>query len=190
MYNSDLTIEVSSNKIDVHFANTESFKVTLIDPGIDTNTAGRLKKVQKYIGEDSFMLTYGDGVADIDIKALVKFHEDHGKLATLTSVQMPGRYGNLAADEKGKIIHFQEKPEGDGLWINGGFFVLNPGIFSYLNGDMDEVQWEKHPLVEIANDGELMTYRHHGFWKCMDAMRDKIELEELWETSKAKWKLW
>lgn len=190
MYNSDLTIEVSSNKIDVHFANTESFKVTLIDTGIDTNTAGRLKKVQKYIGEESFMLTYGDGVADIDIKALVKFHEDHGKLATLTSVQMPGRYGNLAADEKGKIIHFQEKPEGDGLWINGGFFVLNPEIFSYLNGDMDEVQWEKQPLVEIANDGELMTYRHHGFWKCMDAMRDKIELEELWETSKAKWKLW
>ena len=191
LYNSDLTIEVGSNQIDVHFANTESFKVTLIDTGIDTNTAGRLKRVKKYIGDDdAFMLTYGDGVADIKIDELVKFHRDHGRLATLTSVQMPGRFGNLETDEKGKIINFQEKPEGDGLWINGGFFVLNSGIFKYLEKEMDETQWEKQPLVEIANDGELMTYRHNGFWKCMDAMRDKIELEELWETGKAKWRIW
>jgi len=190
LYNSDLTVEVGSNQIDVHFANTESFKVTLIDTGIDTNTAGRLKKVQNYLGDETFMLTYGDGVADINISDLLDFHKSHNHLATLTSVQMPGRFGNLEINNDGKVLQFQEKPEDDGLWINGGFFILDPAIFKYLDGNMDEIQWEKKPLVEIANDGELMTYRHFGFWKCMDAMRDKIELEELWQSGNAPWKIW
>ena len=136
------------------------------------------------------MLTYGDGVADIDINKLVYFHKQHGKLVTLTSVQPPGRFGSLETDENGVIQHFQEKPGGDGLWINGGFFVLQPEIFKYLDGNMDNIQWEKQPLVEISKDGHLVAYRHHGFWKCMDAMRDKIELEELWNTNNAPWKIW
>ncbi len=190
LYNSDMTVELGNNKVDIHFSNSESFKVTLIDTGLETNTAGRLKRVQKYVGDETFMLTYGDGVSDVNIPQLIDFHKQHGKLATLTSVQMPGRFGGLETDKHGRIVHFQEKPDGDGLWINGGFFVLEPSIFKYLEEDMDDVQWEKKPLVEIAHDGELMTYRHYGFWKCMDAVRDKIELEELWSSQKAKWKIW
>lgn len=190
LYNYDITVEVGNNQMDIHYTNSESFKVTLVDTGVETNTAGRLKRVKKYIGDETFMLTYGDGVANVNIPKLIQFHQEHGKLATLTSVQMPGRFGNLETDKYGRIVHFQEKPDGDGLWINGGFFVLEPGIFSYLSENMDDVQWEKRPLVAIANDGQLMNYKHDGFWKCMDAMRDKIELEDLWQTGNAKWKLW
>lgn len=190
LYNSDLTIEVGTNNINVHYSNAESFKVTLVDTGLETNTAGRLKKVRKYLDEKTFMLTYGDGVADINLPNLIEFHKSHGKLATLTSVQMPGRFGNLETDKSGMVIHFQEKPIGDGIWINAGFFVLEPEIFNYLNGEMDTIQWEKQPLIKIAEDGQLMTYKHNGFWKCMDAMRDKIELEELWKSKNAKWKIW
>ena len=136
------------------------------------------------------MLTYGDGVANININDLVKFHKSNGKLATLTSIQLPGRFGNIETDAKGVVKKFQEKPEGDGVWINGGFFVLEPGIFKYLEGDMENIQWEKIPLAQIASDNQLAAYRHPGFWKCMDAMRDKIELEELWDTHKAPWKIW
>lgn len=190
LYNSDITVELEKNVIDVHFTNTESFKVTLVDTGLDTNTAGRIKRIQKHVQDETFMLTYGDGVSDLDIGELVKFHKANGKLATLTSIQLPGRFGNIETDEKGGVTRFQEKPEGDGVWINGGFFVLEPGIFKYLEGNMDAIQWEKKPLIDIANDGQLSAYRHRGFWKCMDAMRDKIELEELWETEKAPWKIW
>lgn len=190
LYNSDLTVELGSNAVDVHFTNTESFKVTLVDTGVETNTAGRLKRIKKYVNNETFMLTYGDGVSNIDIPKLIDFHISHGKLATLTSVQIPGRYGNLNINKDGLVTQFQEKPEGDGMWINGGFFVLEPGVFKYLEDDMDTIQWEKKPLVEIANDGQLMTYRHPGFWKCMDAMRDKIELEEHWQTNNADWKVW
>jgi glucose-1-phosphate cytidylyltransferase len=190
LYNSDITVELSSNKMDIHYSSTESFKVTLVDTGLETNTAGRIKRVQKYLGNESFMLTYGDGVADIDVNKLIDFHKGHGKLATLTSVQLPGRFGNIETNEMGVVQKFQEKPDGDGNWINGGFFVLNPGIFKYLEGDMDPVQWEKKPLVEIAHDGELASYRHPGFWKCMDALRDKIELEDLWSSGTAQWKVW
>ena len=190
LHNSDVTIELEKNKVDVHFTNTESFKVTLIDTGLLTNTAGRLKKVQKYIGDETFMLTYGDGVSDVNIKELVSFHKSHGKLATLTSIQAPGRFGNIEMDASGNIDHFIEKPQGDGMWINGGFFVLEPKIFDYLQEDMDEVQWEKKPLAEIARDGQLVAYKHAGFWKCMDALRDRIELEQLWNSNEAKWKTW
>jgi glucose-1-phosphate cytidylyltransferase len=190
LYNSDVTIELEKNKIDVHFSNTESFKVTLVDTGLTTNTAGRIKRIEKYVENETFMLTYGDGVADINIKELLSFHYAHGKLATLTTIQTPGRFGNIEMDDKGNVDHFVEKPQGDRMWINGGFFVLEPGIFNYLQQDVDEIQWEKTPLTSIANDKQLAAYKHHGFWKAMDALRDRIELEQLWNTGLAKWKIW
>ncbi len=190
LYNSDLTIELEKNKIDVHFSNTESFKVTLVDTGLYTNTAGRLQRVRKYLEGERFMLTYGDGVSNVDIDKLIQFHEGSGKLVTLTSVRIPGRFGNLAADENGTVMHFEEKPEGDGMWINGGFFVMESGVFNYLDKDMDAIQLEHEPLRDIARDGQLAAYRHNGFWKCMDALRDRIELEDMWDSGKAKWKIW
>lgn len=190
LYNSDVSIDIEKNKVDVHFSNSESFKVTLVDTGLNTNTAGRIKKIQKYVEGETFMLTYGDGVADIDINALVAFHNSHDKLATLTSIQTPGRFGNIEMDENGNVRHFVEKPQGDGMWINGGFFVLDPGIFKYLEGEIDDVQWENKPLKEIANDGQLAAFKHSGFWKPMDALRDRIELEQLWKSGEAKWKIW
>ena len=190
LYNSDVTIELEKNKVDVHFSNSESFKVTLVDTGLLTNTAGRIKRIQKYLDNETFMLTYGDGVSDVNINELVDFHKQHGKLATLTSIQMPGRFGNIEIDNNGKVEYFVEKPQGDGVWINGGFFVLEPGIFEYLKEDMDDIQWEKKPLIDIANDGQLSAYKHNGFWKPMDALRDRIELEQLWSSGNAKWKIW
>jgi glucose-1-phosphate cytidylyltransferase len=190
LYNSDITVELEKNELDIHFTNSESFKVTLVDTGLNTNTAGRIKKIQKYVKDETFMLTYGDGVANVNIPELIKFHKSKGKLATLTSIQLPGRFGNIETDDEGIVLKFREKPEGDGVWINGGFFVLEPGIFNYLEGNMDAIQWEIKPLAEIASDSQLATYKHNGFWKCMDAMRDKIELEELWEKNNAPWKIW
>jgi glucose-1-phosphate cytidylyltransferase len=190
LYNSDITVELEKNVVDVHFTNSESFKVTLVDTGLDTNTAGRIKRIEKHVKNETFMLTYGDGVANLDISELVKFHKENGKLATLTSIQLPGRFGNIETDENGVVRKFQEKPEGDGVWINGGFFVLEPGIFDYLKGDVDAMQWEKSPLTKLAADRQLAAFRHQGFWKCMDAMRDKIELEELWHSHNAPWKIW
>jgi glucose-1-phosphate cytidylyltransferase len=176
--------------MEIHYSNSEEFKVTLVDTGINTNTAGRIKKIQKYIGNDTFMLTYGDGVSNVDIPELLKFHKSRGKLATVTSIQLPGRFGRLNISENGDVSHFQEKPEGDGIWINGGFFVLEPGIFSYLSGEVEDVQWEKQPLEEIAKDNQLAAYKHYKFWKCMDALRDKIELEEIWGSGNIPWKIW
>jgi glucose-1-phosphate cytidylyltransferase len=190
LHNSDVTIELSNNDIKVHYSVSESFKVTLIDTGLNTNTAGRLKKIEKYLNNDTFMLTYGDGVSDIDLKELCEFHKSHGRLATLTSVQIPGRYGNLEIKSNGEVETFIEKPDGDGMWINGGFFVLEPAIFKYLKEDVDDIQWEKGPLADIARDNQLVAYKHSGFWKCMDALRDRLELEELWKSGKAKWKTW
>ncbi|QZK89586.1 glucose-1-phosphate cytidylyltransferase [Flavobacterium sp. CHNK8] len=190
LYNSDVTIELEKNKVDVHFSNSESFKVTLVDTGLMTNTAGRIKKIKKYINDETFMLTYGDGVSDVNINELVSFHKSHGKLATLTSIQTPGRFGNIEMAHDGSVEYFVEKPQGDGMWINGGFFVLEPGIFKYLEGDMEDIQWEKKPLMDIANDCQLSAFKHKGFWKPMDALRDRIELEQLWNSGNAKWKIW
>ena len=190
LHNSDVTIELAKNSLEVHYSNTESFKVTLIDTGLKTNTAGRIKRIQKHLDNQTFMLTYGDGVGDVNIDKLLTFHKSHGKLATLTTVQIPGRYGNIQMEKDGKVERFQEKPEGDGMWINAGFFVLEPSIFDYLEGDMDSIQWEKGPLINIANDEQLIAFRHRGFWKAMDALRDRIELEELWNSGEAKWKIW
>jgi len=190
LHNSDVTIELANNNINVHYSETESFKVTLIDTGLYTNTAGRLKRIQKYVKDETFMLTYGDGVADVDLSELLKFHKSHGRLATLTSVQVPGRFGNLEINSQGEVDSFVEKPAGDGMWINGGFFVLEPGIFKYLDGDVEDTQWEKEPLGAIAQDQQLAAYRHNGFWKCMDALRDRVELEAMWSSGNAKWKTW
>jgi glucose-1-phosphate cytidylyltransferase len=190
LHNSDLTIDLKKNSLDVHYSNSENFKVTLVDTGLNTNTAGRLKRIRTYLDNKTFMLTYGDGVSDINISELLKFHIKHGKLATLTSIQTPGRYGNIEMDKDGKIQKFSEKPDGDGMWINGGFFVLEPGIFDYLDGDMDNIQWEKGPLICLAEEEQLVAFKHFGFWKCMDALRDRIELEDMWSSGKAKWKIW
>ena len=190
LHNSDVTIELANNNINVHYSETESFKVTLIDTGLFTNTAGRLKRIEKYVKGETFMLTYGDGVADVDLSALLDFHKSHGRLATLTSVQVPGRFGNLQIKPGGEVDSFIEKPAGDGMWINGGFFVLEPGIFKYLEGDVEDTQWEKEPLGAIAKDQQLAAYKHNGFWKCMDALRDRIELESMWSSDNAKWKTW
>jgi glucose-1-phosphate cytidylyltransferase len=191
LHNSDVTIELSKNKIDVHYSNTESFKVTLIDTGLETKTAGRLKRVQKYIGNEDFMLTYGDGVANIDLKSLVDFHHSHKKLVTITAVQPEAKFGGMELNESNTVINFKEKPKGDGKWINGGFFVLRPQVFDYLQDvNIDKIMWEENPLENLSKDGQLMAYKHYGFWKCMDALRDKIELEELWKTGRAKWKIW
>jgi glucose-1-phosphate cytidylyltransferase len=190
LYNSDITVELHNNQLDVHFSNSESFKVTLIDTGLTTNTAGRLQKVKPYLNDETFMLTYGDGVADINIHELIKFHRATKKYVTLTAVQPPGRFGNIEIDSNSTVSDFQEKPRGDGIWINGGFFVLEPEIFNFLDGNMDKIQWEKKPLIEIAKQGQLAAYKHYGYWKCMDAIRDKVELEEDWNSGNAKWKVW
>jgi len=157
---------------------------------LETKTAGRLKKVEKYIGNEDFMLTYGDGVCDIDIKSLVEFHKAHNKIATVTSVQLDARFGGMDVDENGTVLSFREKAKDDSKWINGGFFVLKPEVFNYLQGDMNNIMWEESPLESLAKDNQLVTYKHLGFWKCMDALRDKIELEDLWKNKNAKWKVW
>jgi len=190
MHNSDVSIELKTNKIEIHNSNSDSFKVTLVDTGLETKTAGRLKRVQKYIGNEDFMLTYGDGVSDININDLLTFHNNHGKIATVTSVQPEGKFGGMDIAEDGNVISFKEKPAGDRRWINAGFFVLKPTVFNYLSENSDDIMWEETPLEQLTNDKQLIAFKHKGFWKCMDALRDKIELEELWKNKKAKWKIW
>ena len=190
MHNSDLTVDLATNDVEIHQTKAERFKITLVDTGLETKTAGRLQKIQKHIGNETFMLTYGDGVTDLNLQHLLAFHQQHGKTATVTSIQPAGRFGSLDVDDKNNVNRFIEKPKGDGYWINGGFFILDPNIFDYLQGDCDDIMWEDGPLEKLALDGELFAYKHKGFWKCMDALRDKIELEELWNTGNAKWKNW
>jgi glucose-1-phosphate cytidylyltransferase len=190
MHNSDMTIELGSNKVDIHYTQTESFKVTLVDTGLNTKTAGRLQRIKKYVGQDTFMLTYGDGVSDVNVPELVRFHQRHGKVATVTAIQPEARFGGMELDEENKVQIFKEKPKGDGRWINGGFFVLSPKVFDYLDDKADQTMWEDQPLELLSKGGQLMAYKHSGFWKCMDAMRDKIELEQMWHSGEAKWKVW
>lgn len=190
MHNSDVTIDLDKNSVEVHATKTESFKVTLVDTGLMTKTAGRLQKVQKYVGNEDFMLTYGDGVCDINITELLQFHRSHNKIATVTAVQPEAKFGGMELATDGQVTNFREKPKGDGKWINGGFFVLKPTVFDYLKGDMDNVMWEDSPMAGLTAANELVAYRYDGFWKCMDALRDKIELEEMWTSNQAKWKVW
>lgn len=186
LHMSDVTIDLAENSIEVHHKKAEPWRVTLVDTGEATQTGGRLKRVAGYIDGD-FCMTYGDGVASIDISALVKFHKAHGKLATMTAVQPPGRFGALEI-EGTRINSFLEKPQGDGGWINGGFFVLNPKVLDLI--DSDEILWEKQPLERLAKQGELQSFFHSGFWQPMDTLRDKNHLEELWALGKAPWKCW
>jgi glucose-1-phosphate cytidylyltransferase len=190
LHNSDLTINLEDNNVIFHNSNSEKFKVTLVETGINTKTAGRLKMIEKYVADEDFMLTYGDGVCDINMNQLLEFHKSHTKIATLTAVQLDARFGGMEVEEEGNVISFKEKPKDDGKWINGGFFVLKPGVFKYLNGDMSNVMWEDEPLERLTADNQLQAFRHKGFWKCMDALRDKIDLENLWQTGQAKWKQW
>jgi len=187
LHNSDVTIDLKNNSLEINQANVEPWKITLVDTGIDTLTGGRIKKAQKYIQNETFMLTYGDGIGDINIPELIKFHKEHKKLATITAVQPSGRFGALNLNDKNDVIQFQEKPKGDDAWINGGFFVLEPGIFDYIESD---VLWEKQPIDKLAKDNQLSAYKHNGFWKPMDTLRDKQELENLWQNNNALWKIW
>jgi glucose-1-phosphate cytidylyltransferase len=189
LHNSDVTFDLGQNSIDIHDSNAESWKVTLIDTGLTTQTGGRLKRIRKYIGNNTFMMTYGDGVANVRIPELLEFHKNHGKLATITAVQPPGRFGALVFDDGADIVqNFQEKPQGDGAWINGGFFVLEPEVIDRIEND--EILWEKQPLSRLSTEGQLVAYRHKGFWKPMDTVRDKIELEDRWKSGVAEWKVW
>jgi glucose-1-phosphate cytidylyltransferase len=188
LHMSDVTFDMASNKMDVHQRNAEPWRVTLIDTGDETLTGGRLKRVEDFVKNDeAFCFTYGDGVADIDITALINFHKQHGKQATVTAVQPPGRYGALNMDGE-KVFGFIEKPRGDGGKINGGFFVLSPRCLDYIDGDT--ISWEAGPLVRLAADDELVAFEHEGFWQPMDTLRDKNYLEELWLGSRAPWKSW
>ncbi|MEI6826599.1 MAG: glucose-1-phosphate cytidylyltransferase [Desulfuromonadales bacterium] len=190
VYNSDVTFNLKTNSFEIHQTNTEKFRVTLVDTGLNTQTAGRLKRVEHYIGKEDFVLTYGDGVADINLAELVSFHKEHGKIATVTAVQPAGRFGLLAMDDESRVSSFKEKPIGEGGWINGGFFILRPEVFSYIPSAADQTVWEQGPLETLSHDSQLMAYKHHGFWKCMDALRDKEDLSRLWESGQAKWKIW
>lgn len=188
LHQSDITIDMASNKMEIHNNSSEPWKVTLIDTGLNTMTGGRIKRAAKYIGDEPFLLTYGDGVADVDIKASIAFHKQHKKAITMTSVQPDGRFGALGIEEGNKVSSFIEKPNGDGNWINGGFFVCEAKVLDYIEDD--SVVFEKGPLENLAKEGELYTYKHKGFWQCMDTLRDKKYLNDLWDSNKAPWKKW
>jgi len=184
---SDITFDMKENKMNVHTNGSDPWKVTLVDTGEKTMTGGRLKRVKDYIDNETFCFTYGDGLSDVDIKALIEFHKKQKTHATLTAVQPPGRFGILSL-EKDKVVNFREKPHGDGAWINGGYFVLEPAVLDYI--DNDASVWEQEPLMRLAQDSMLSAYRHEGFWHPMDTLRDKHVLEEMWENGKAPWKKW
>ena len=189
LYRSDVTFDMRNNKTEIHQNGAEPWKVTLIDTGENTMTGGRIKRVRDYIGNETFCLTYGDGVTDVNVRDLIDFHQDQKALATLTAVQSPGRFGAFKLDQnQHKISAFKETPKGDGAWINGGFFVVEPSIIDYIKDD--STVWEREPLEKLAHDGELAAYRHQGFWHPMDTLRDKSVLEELWQSGRAPWKIW
>lgn len=189
LHQSDVTIDLSTNKLEIHNNSSEPWRITLLDTGADTMTGGRIKRAQPYVGNEAFMLTYGDGVSDVDMDALLASHRAHGKAVTMTSVQPDGRFGTFDADESGLVSRFLEKPRGDGSWINGGFFVCEPVVFDYITRG-DATVFEQEPLQGLARDSQLYAYRHNGFWKCMDTLRDKQDLNQMWQSNSAKWKTW
>lgn len=188
LHQSDVTIDLKENRIDVRGCKAESWKVTLIDTGLNTMTGGRIKRIKSYVGDETFMLTYGDGVSNVNILELLEFHRKHEKYATITSVQPTGRYGLLDLDDKNNVLSFLEKPKKNGAWINAGFFVLEPEVFDYIKGD--EIIWEREPLENLVTNKRLIAYKHHGFWQAMDTLRDRQLLEALWQSGKAHWKIW
>ena len=188
LHKSDVTIDLKNNSVKVHDSQAEPWNITLVDTGNETMTGGRIKRVQHHIGNEPFMLTYGDGVANIDINALLERHRQHGKYFTVTSVQPSGRFGALDLGENGEVRSFLEKPKGDGSWINGGFFVCQPEVFNYI--DDDATIFERTPMEKLAAERQMVAYHHEGFWKPMDTLRDKTELEESWVSKTAAWKIW
>ena len=187
LHMSDVTFDMQNNRMEVHHRHAEPWQVTLVDTGDDTQTSGRLKRVQGYLGQETACFTYGDGLSDVNIGRLLAFHRQQGRMATVTAVQPPGRYGALHIKEE-QVLQFQEKPDGDGAWINGGYFVVEPGVFDLINGD--ETSWEGETLPLIASQGQLTAFRHYGFWQAMDTLRDKNTLENLWQSGHAPWKVW
>ncbi|MBE7708042.1 MAG: glucose-1-phosphate cytidylyltransferase [Cyanobacteria bacterium SIG27] len=187
---SDITVNLTDNSVEIHKNRTEPWKVTMLYTGQDTMTGGRIKKAQEYVGKEPFMLTYGDGVSDINILELIKTHKASNKLMTMTAVQPSGRFGALNINEHNLITSFKEKPQGDGAWINGGFFVCENEVFDFIEENNPMITFEKEPLENIANNGQLNAYKHSGFWRPMDTLRDKIDLENLWENKQAPWKVW
>lgn len=189
LHTADVTFDVQNNQVQFHHSNAEPWKVTLVDTGDNTMTAGRIKRVKEYIGGETFCLTYGDGVTDLNIGRLLAFHKAQRTLATLTAVQPPGRFGAFSLPEKETKIHsFREKLKGDGAWINGGYFVLEPQVMDYIRDD--STVWEQEPMRDLAEEGMLSAFKHHGYWQNMDTLRDRNILEELWQSGKAPWKLW
>lgn len=189
LHEADVTFDfTASNQQIIHTHHAEPWKVTLVDTGLHSMTGGRVKRIRQYVGDEPFMLTYGDGVGDVDLRRLVAFHQAHGKLATITSVQPDGRFGSLQLADGDVVEGFQEKPQGDGGWINGGFFVLQPQVFDYIDGDA--TVFEREPLENLARDRQLVAHKHYGFWKPMDTLRDKDQLEALWQSGRAPWKKW
>lgn len=188
LHNSDVTIDTAKQKMEIHNNYSENWKITLIDTGMDTMTGGRVKRAKDYIGNEPFFLTYGDGVSDVNIGELLNFHKKHHKKITMTAIQPEGRFGALKIENDNKISSFLEKPKGDGAWINGGFFICEPSVLDYIQGD--QTVFEKEPLQDLANEGELYSFKHEGFWKCMDTLRDKNQLNEMWASGNAKWKSW
>lgn len=188
LHMSDVTFDIENNQYKVHEKKVEPWKVTLVDTGENSMTGGRLKRVKKYLNDDPFCFTYGDGLSNININSLIDFHNSHNKLCTLSAVQPPGRFGSLKFKEANLVESFQEKPQGDGGWINGGFFVINPKAIDIIEGD--STIWEQEPLNNLAAQGELMAFKHYSFWQAMDTLRDKNYLEKLWSEEKAPWKVW
>ena len=187
LHMSDVTFDMKDNRMEVHERHADPWRVTLVDTGDSTMTGGRLKRVRKYVGDETFCFTYGDGLSDVDLTALVAFHRDSATLATVTAVQPPGRFGALDFD-RNLITGFKEKPQGDGGWINGGYFVLAPEVFDFIEGDRSV--WEQDPLEQLARKGQLSAFRHYGFWQPMDTLRDRTMLEGLWASERAPWKVW
>lgn len=186
---SDITVDMSNNSVEIHQHRNEPWKVTMLYTGKDTMTGGRIKKAKEYVGNETFMLTYGDGVSDVNIPELLTSHKKSGKLATVTSIQPSGKFGALNIQNDGEITSFMEKPKGDGAWINGGFFVLEPQIFDYISEDDDAI-WEREPLENLARDGQLQAFKHQGFWQAMDTLKDKNDLTAMWESKNAPWAIW
>ncbi|MGJ8682417.1 glucose-1-phosphate cytidylyltransferase [Paraglaciecola sp.] len=187
LHSSDVTFDIQNNKVEVHHKHAEPWKVTLVDTGETTQTGGRIKRIAEYLDDEPFCMTYGDGLANVDIHKLIKFHNQNNTLATVTTVQPPGRWGDVKLSGN-KITQFNEKPEGDSRWINGGFFVLSPKVLDYVSGD--ECVWEKYPMEKLALEGQLSAYQHLGFWQPMDTLREKNLLEKLWLQENAPWKIW
>ncbi len=190
LHQSDVTIDMQNGRMEVLNNSSEPWKVTLLDTGLNSMTGSRIKKAQKFVGNESFMLTYGDGVADINIQELVKFHKAHGKAMTMTSAQPEGRFGALNIEANNQVTDFLEKPKGDGGWINAGYFVCEPKVFEYIHDNNDSIVFEQKPLQDLAQNREIVTFKHNGFWKPMDSLKDKNDLNKLWDYNKAPWKVW